>query len=172
MGSPRAADAGGVPGNAMPPIADRNDYFRTLFNAFPSPVIVVDDDVRIQDANTAGYLLLGNRDRAYHRRGGDILSCIHADETASGCGHSGACGDCVVRNSVREAARGERVVRTRTRMELKAGESISEVFLLVTASPFSVEGSDRVLLVLEDVSELTRLKSLLPMCAWCRKFDP
>ena len=55
-------------------------------------------------------------------------------------------------------------------MSLRSGDgSVKEIDLLVTASPFGHDGTSYVFLLLEDVSELVRLRSLLPVCAWCRK---
>ncbi len=146
-----------------------NDYFRTLFNAIPSPVVIVDQDVRVEDANVAGFALLGRKEAVYRRRGGDILNCIHALESPEGCGHDADCADCIIRNSVVKAASGSKVTRMRTRMELKGESGTTNVYLLVTATPFSLEGRSLVLLQLEDINELVALKSLLPICAWCRK---
>jgi PAS domain-containing protein len=150
---------------------DPNDdgYFRTLFNAIPSAVVIVDDDVRVEDANAAGYALLGGKEAVLKRRGGDILNCIHALETSAGCGHGAGCADCIIRNSVKQAVSGACVSRMRTRMELRTANGTTEVYLLVTASPFSFEGKPLVLLLLEDINELVALKALLPICAWCRK---
>ncbi len=152
-------------GNELP----GNDYFRTLFDAIPSPVVIVDHDVRIEDANGAGIALLGRREGTYRRRGGEVLHCLHASETQEGCGRAEACKGCVIRSSVGKAASGGKVTRAQTRMELSKGSGTVAVHLLVTASPFTFEGRPLVLLILEDIGELVTLKSLLPVCAWCKK---
>jgi hypothetical protein len=147
-------------------------YFRTLFDAVPSPVLIVDDDLRILDYNVAGAELLGeDRRLQYMKRGGDALYCVHSFESPEGCGRSGDCGDCIIRNSVSEALRDGKVCRRRTMMHLvdAQAESRKEVMLLVTASPFRYEEKNLVLLVLDDVSELMRLQKILPICSYCRK---
>jgi PAS domain-containing protein len=144
-------------------------YFRILFDAIPSPVLVVDGDVRVQDANAAGEAFLGRRPEILDRRGGDVLSCIHAVGSPSGCGGAAECRGCVVRNSVGEALAGQEVRRSRARLSLSAPGGVRDLWLLVTAAPISLRGERRVLLILEDQSELVRLKSLLPMCSWCKR---
>ena len=147
-------------------------YFRILFDAVPSPVLIVDDDVRILDYNIAGAGLLGqDRRLQYMKRSGDALHCIHSYESPEGCGRSTYCSDCIIRNSVSEALRDGKVCRRRTMMRLVNGQANprKEVMLLVTASPFRYEGKNLVLLVLDDVSEVMQLQEILPICSYCRK---
>jgi PAS domain-containing protein len=151
-----------------PPNPD-NDYFRILFDAIPSPVIIVDGDVRIEDANAAGKQLLGSESGYRRIKGGEVLHCIQASLTPGGCGAAPACADCVIRNSVARAIAGERITRLRMRMELHGEAGVSEIYLLVTTSPFLFEGRQLVLLQLDDINELVALKSLLPICAWCKR---
>ena len=49
------------------------------------------------------------------------------------------------------------------------GGKKKEMHLLVTAAPFRHEDKSYVLLTLENVSELIRLKSLLPICMHCKR---
>jgi len=138
----------------------------------PSPVLIVDDDVRILDYNVAGAGLLGqDRRLQYMKRGGDALHCVHSYESTGGCGKSADCRSCIIRNSVSEALRDGKVSRRRTMMELvdDKAKSRKEMMLLVTASPFRYEGKTLVLLILDDVSELMQLQRILPICSYCRK---
>jgi len=147
-------------------------YFRILFDAVPSPVLIVDDDVRILDYNIAGAELLGqDRRLQYMKRGGEALHCVHSYESSEGCGRSEYCGDCIIRNSVSQSLRDGKVCRRRTMMQLvdDQAKSRKEAMLLVTASPFRYEEKNLVLLVLDDISELMQLQKILPICSYCRK---
>ncbi len=147
-------------------------FFRSMMDAMPTVVLVVDDDVRIIEANQAALGLLGGEaSKALHRRGGEVLHCIRALETPEGCGRAPACADCVVRNSVKEACRHRQVVRAKTRLELRSPgeERPREVFMLVSASPFRFQGKDFVLLALEDITELIQLRRIIPICSFCKK---
>jgi hypothetical protein len=153
----------------MPPDFRQDEYFRTLYNAIPSPVIVVDHDVRIRDANEAGLALLGRKEGLYLKRGGEALHCLNHFATPAGCGHADACGGCIVRNSVARAVKGGKVTRAQARMQLRKPDGLIDVHMLVTAAPFAYGDETLVLLLLEDIGELVVLKSLLPICAWCKK---
>lgn len=159
------------PGTA-PPSSPNGDYFKALFDAVPSFVFIVDADVRILDYNVAAAGMLGpDRKAQLMKRGGEALHCLHSDETPAGCGHSADCGNCLIRNSVGSAIRDGRTVRTKARMGLRTGTSgeTAGVDLLVTAAPFTFQDAPLALLILEDVSELMRLREIIPICSHCRK---
>jgi hypothetical protein len=145
---------------------DNPALLRAVLDAIPSYVFVVDEDVRIWEYNTAAGRLLGSEHREIlRRRGGDILHCLHATEAAKGCGHSEICKTCVIRHSVNQAFAGKSVVRRRGMMQLQtAGKTI-----LVSASCFTFDGQDLVLLVVEDINLLVELQRIVPICMYCKK---
>jgi hypothetical protein len=146
------------------------DLFKAILNAIPSPVFVVDEDVRIHEFNEAAAPLLGqNPTIALQLRGGEALHCLHTTDVPEGCGRGPFCGDCVIRNSVSQSYSGRRISRRATRMELVRGTSIQEIYVLVTTSAFQFQDARYVLLILEDISELADLRSVIPICANCKK---
>ncbi len=150
------------------PLQEDNEFLTNAFNAIPFPILVVDDTIRILYWNSSALRLLGSEE-VLHQRGGEALHCIHSGDTAEGCGYGPHCKTCIVRNSVQEASRGEKVYRKKTIMKLKRGETFSDIPLLVTASPFLYKEQSLTLLILEDIHELMELGSLLPICANCKK---
>jgi hypothetical protein len=145
---------------------------QVILDAIPDPVLAVDDDVRVLDCNRAARALLGPDPGAFlQRRAGDLLRCLHAADHPGGCGHGPHCASCVVRSSVGESFAGARQLRRKTRMQFLTteGREPEEVHFLVTTSAFQWEGRRRVLLVLENVTELVRLRALMPICAWCKR---
>lgn len=141
---------------------------RAIFNAIPLPTFIVDEDVRILDCNAAGGRLLGpDAHLALHRRGGDALHCIRAEP--KGCGQSAACEDCVIRNNVKRAFADGGTQRQTHKAELRSDGNTTVIDLLVTATLLPNPEARRVVLILEDVSELLTLRGLIPICAQCKK---
>jgi hypothetical protein len=105
----------------------------------------------------------------FRRRGGEVWNCLHHTDSAQGCGHGPSCGDCVLRSAVTAAIQGQKVSQRRTVLEFIRGNSLRSAELLVSASPFDQGGQRLVLLVLEDITELSKLRQLLPICANCKK---
>jgi hypothetical protein len=147
-----------------------DDLLARAFDAMPSPVFVVDEDVRIHEYNKAATALLTAKKQVILRmRGGEALHCLHHNDAEKGCGHAAICADCVVRNSVNKAFQGSSVVRSRQKMELTSDDKVIEVYVLVTASPFVYQDTRFAILVLEDISELVELKKIIPICAVCKQ---
>lgn len=127
---------------------------RVLFDAMPMPVFLVDHDVSILEYNSAAaHLLRENKTAVLQRRGGDVLRCVHSRETPHGCGHSPACIDCVVRNSVLDAARKHRVTRRATDLELLTDGKTTKIKVRVSCQPVNYGSHSFFLLVLEGLND-------------------
>lgn len=148
----------------------KTDLLKFLLDAVPVPALVVDDELRILQANlSALHEFNAEVRRVFTESPGALLDCLHATEPPGGCGGSASCGDCVVRGSVRTALNGEGVSRMETTMQLHRGGDVRELTLLVTAAPLESRNRPSVLLIFEDISELARLRGLLPVCSSCKK---
>jgi PAS domain-containing protein len=149
---------------------NKRDILREVFDALPSAVFIVDEDVRIQEYNAAAAdLLMTDRKTILKHRAGDILHCMHSNDVPEGCGRGEFCKECIVRNSVTEAFRGKRVVRRRARIEIIRGQDKLDIYALITVSPFVFEDRPLLLLVIEDISEIAELYRLIRICSICGK---
>jgi len=141
-----------------------------VFEAIPAATFLVDEDVRVQLANRSGRELAGASEgeiKALLQRGGELLHCIHSTEHTEGCGRAQACRSCVVRGSVGEALGRGAVARRQAQVELRRGERIVTLQVLVSSAPVDFEGARLAVVTIEDVTELARLRSLVPICAGC-----
>ncbi len=130
-----------------------------VFEAFPAPALIVDGDVRVIAANRAARELVGNGGRlpaALLRRGGELLRCIHSFGPG-GCGEQAACEECVIRNAVRSAYVNGGVHRTQADLEIERDGTTLPFSALVSASAIHAGDGTRVLLTLEDVTDVVRL---------------
>jgi PAS domain-containing protein len=151
-------------------LQDKLEFFRSVLDSMPSAVFVVDAEVRILHLNATASAWLGKDDDAvFMLRGGEVFHCIHSTETPEGCGHSESCRDCVIRGSVQAAFRAGKVFRAKARVQLRQRDTLTDIHLLITTAPFTHEEQPLALLILEDISELIQLRSLLPICANCKK---
>jgi len=140
------------------------DFLTHLLDAIPSLLFIVDDDVRIYHLNSSALKMLGEkRESVLMRRGGEMLHCVHSEETPEGCGHAQSCKDCIVRSSVGKAFNGKSVYRETSKMSLLTEGRISDVDVSVTSSPFEYKGKSFVLLIIEDISELKKTEEALSL---------
>jgi hypothetical protein len=141
-----------------------------LFNAIPIPAFLVDDDVRIRDLNAAALSAFGLTKRVVlSRRGGEVLQCLHASDVPEGCGRGPACKDCVIRNSVNASLKGAATTRRRMKFEVRTDSRKAELELLVSASPLLPPAGKAVLLMVEDITQMSRLRAIVPICSQCKR---
>lgn len=149
---------------------DKDTALQSVLDAFPHPVFVVDGDVRVLSFNhAAGGEFEDLSEDSISRRGGELLKCLHVNDTPSGCGGGEACKTCDIRNSVRKALGSSDVVRARVKLETLSPGMPNITHLLITASPFSYGGEKYILLTLEDINDLIALRNFVPICARCKK---
>ncbi|MEW6439763.1 MAG: hypothetical protein AB1640_02405 [bacterium] len=146
------------------------EFVQRVLDSMPLVMFLVDQDFVIADLNAAAAeFVRTNKEGVRQQRGGTVLECLHAVEADSGCGRSESCKSCIIHEAVQAAIRGQRVERKHARLLSRKNGEILEAHYLATACPFVHEGKPFALLMLEDVSDLIRLQSFLPICAGCKK---
>lgn len=151
-------------------ILDQNEYLRTVLDAIPFMVLVVDADMKIHDANLAAAHLLRDEDIAgLKRRCGAALRCIHALEAREGCGTAPVCRECVCRITAQTALGTSTVSRRKCHMTIMEDGEPHVMYFDVTATPFAYHEDQLVLLLLEDTTELMLLRQIVPICVHCKR---
>ncbi len=139
-----------------------------LLNAIPVPMFIVDEDVRILDSNAAAEKVFGlSKDAIRSRRGGEALGCLRAQ--AAGCGKSAACKSCVIRNSVSKCLDALSTTQRRMKFEVQTDAGKAELELLISTCPLPEAGTNAVLLIVEDITEISTLKAIIPICSQCKR---
>ena len=143
------------------------EELRAAFDAMPNPLLIVDANLNILDCNlTAEQFLARPKEDIISHRGGEVLDCLNHHASEGGCGTNADRKNCVVRGSVECSIFGQKIARKYTRMQIlnAAGETVN-VDLLVSSVPLQ---TGKVLLILEDTSELLALRDVIPICCSCR----
>jgi PAS domain S-box-containing protein len=145
-------------------------YYQTILNAIPLMIFIVDGDVRIRDLNHTAATVFGlDKATILNRRGGEVLHCLHAHDVPEGCGRALFCQNCAIRKSVTKCLDGQAVTRRRSKIDLMLAGTKKEIELLITASPMPSSGEPRVILILEDINEISTLRDIIPICAHCKQ---
>lgn len=145
-------------------------FYRTILNAIPLIIFIVDGDVRIRDLNNAAATVFGlDKATFLNRRGGEVLHCLHSHDVPEGCGRALFCKNCVIRNSVTKCLEGQTVTRRRSKIELVLAGTKTAIELLITACPMPSSDDPQVVLILEDINEISILRDIIPICAHCKQ---
>ncbi len=149
----------------MKPVAEligREDFLKTLFESIPCGVLIVDRDRRVQTVNNVLEKTFGvSKATVFDKRGGEALNCVHASESAKGCGYAEACRNCQVKNTALEALSGTSVHRHRAEVQLWHDNEVLDLVLLVSAAPLEHEQEKYAIVILEDITELNGLRRRL-----------
>jgi hypothetical protein len=123
---------------------------RQFLDSLDVPITLVDDDLRIEYANTAAQALLNKPFTAIeHRLGGEVFECENSYKPG-GCGHTVKCSACSLRNAVNrcfESSNAEYSVVTNLTQRTEAGTAE----LAMRISTQRVNGQ-----VLVTINEVTR----------------
>ncbi len=108
-----------------------------LLDAMPHPVFLVDEDIAVLGLNRVSRQMIGeNPELIVRTRAGEMLHCIHSEETEKGCGRSSFCPDCMVRNCTDKAFKENAIIRKKAKMEMVSSNGVEEICLSIIASPF------------------------------------
>jgi hypothetical protein len=141
-----------------------------VFNAIPVPAFLVDHDVRILEANTAALSSFGlSKHKILSRRGGEALNCLHSRDVPEGCGRAPACKNCVIRNSVTSSLSGTVTTRRRMKFEIRSESQKRDLELMISASPIALPAEQGVLLLVEDITQMSKLRAIVPICSQCKR---
>ena len=145
-------------------------HLRSMFDAFPFPVFIMDRNLAVQDYNRASKRLFGNNigTRLRHLCG-ELLSCVHANNSPGGCGKSQFCSECVIREITEAIFNGESSFKRIANMVIERENKAYDICLLVSGSPMQYGEKDYVILAMEDITELTELRKIVSVCSHCHK---
>lgn len=145
-------------------------YLRSLIDAFPSPVFIVDHNLMVHDANRAScQLFYTDLAATLKRLCGDSLKCVHAENAPKGCGSTPWCPKCIIRQLTKAVLKGDPAIKQIANMTLLRDGQPKDFRFLVSGAPFPYAGREFILLVFEDVTELTELRKIIPICSFCHK---
>ena len=152
----------------MSAVSTGTDLYRHILDVMPTPIFLVDRDLKILEHNAAARDLLAvPAEETSVQWGGHVLQCLNAVHRHEGCGRTPYCAKCGLRNALKSATRSERVVHPRATLRLvENGRERDRVFR-ITVAPFEHAGEGRWLLIMDDRTDQAELESLFPLCSSC-----
>ncbi|MDF2501287.1 MAG: hypothetical protein K0Q77_2001 [Anaerosporomusa subterranea] len=153
----------------MQDLLNQHDLFRKLFEVMPTSVILVNIEGRVIAINSAGqkFFQIGDSE-AYLRPGGEALRCVNAANPGD-CGQTTFCQDCILRKSVKLAFEGQEISRNKGSFLAWHNGQPVRLDILVTATRLEYQGHNLALVIVEEISNITQLQGLLPICCSCHR---
>jgi PAS domain S-box-containing protein len=129
----------------------------------PIAMMLVDRDRRVQKVNGfAAQFADRPAEEMIGMRGGEALRCLHHLDDPQGCGFGPACADCHVRKAVLNTFdTGISHNEVEEWLPFPRGTSTQERCLLISTAFLKIDGSERVLVCAQDITERKRAEKIL-----------
>ena len=136
-------------------------FMERIFDAVPVPVAVVGGDYKVRRVNAVfNEVFAVAGEAAAGEFLGNVLGCFDEAQPSAHCNRLGCVG-CPFRRAVDQTLSGTGVWRQRVEATVLREGRRRRLVLLVTASSFKLDGENLAVIILEHVTELTGLKSVL-----------
>jgi signal transduction histidine kinase len=131
-----------------------NDHLNSLFNTITEIVLIVNEERQVIYSNKRLLEILGvdSVDSILGQRPGEILNCVHSDETPGGCGTTESCKQCGAVIAMLMAQKGKQAIEE-CRILAKDGEAFD---LKICATPYKHDGKMFGIIALTDISDEKR----------------
>ncbi|UCD80167.1 MAG: sigma 54-interacting transcriptional regulator [Desulfobacterales bacterium] len=129
---------------------DQN-FTKTLVDAFPCGLLVVDEQGRIRIVNDLLERALKiDRKASIGKATGNVLGCLHASEHPKGCGFSECCEFCEVLKLTFQVLTTKQKQTGRANMQLVINGRLRDLALMLSAFPFTINNKSYCLLAIEN----------------------
>ncbi|MDF2570136.1 MAG: hypothetical protein K0R55_1740 [Sporomusa sp.] len=142
-----------------------NEFFRLLFKVIPTGIVLVDANGYVKAINPEGSkMFCVDPLESTNCYGGELFRCVNAKD---GCGLASACQECILRTNAMLAIKGQTVSRQKGKFCIIQDNNIKQFILQVTATPLIYNQQSLAILIIEDISLITELSGLIPICSSC-----
>ncbi len=137
-------------------------YAAKILNSLSNMVAVVNEHRQVIYANDIFVDKVGLNDfqEAIGQRPGELIHCIHANDTKNGCGTGRNCKYCDALYAVYTSQNTNTTVESESRITSSVNGKITALNLNVKASPFDYEGQKFTLVVMTDIGTLKKQEQL------------
>jgi len=137
-------------------------FFTEMFGALTGIGAVLDETRQIVYANNdfLSFLGIDSVESILGKRPGEVISCTHATDEASGCGTSFACAYCGAINAILESQISGKKTVKETRITRDIGGKTQSWDMNIISTPIQLSGDQFYVLVLQDISDEKRRTAL------------
>ncbi len=138
---------------------ESDELVAKMTDAIPNPIVILNDCRQTVYANKNMLAMIGtdSLNAIKGKRPGEIINCVHADNTCGGCGTSEFCRECGAVNAILESQLENRQSVRECRVLTKDNSAFT---VAVWATPFEYAGTDFTIFALADISGEKRRASI------------
>lgn len=140
-------------------LSDEREKLKTIFDAVPSGMLIVDEQGLIEEVNPA----FARRFNGFQTSGhiGRSLQCVNSYLDARGCGYSQACIRCPIRQALQDVFSTGLAVNDFD-VDLTLGKTSREkIWFRISIIPARIDNADRAVVVIDDITRYKELEKIL-----------
>ncbi|MDM8554273.1 response regulator [Desulfococcaceae bacterium HSG7] len=136
-------------------LRNRECELSTIFYSSPTPMLVLDKEIRVQKINRAASVFPGKSEEDIQGFCcGDALNCIHVHDHPQGCGFGPNCPECLVRRSALETIKtGIAHSEVETLFTTARDGKEHKFFILVSTDRIEIDNEQMALVNIQDITE-------------------
>jgi hypothetical protein len=146
-----------------------SDIFKSIFDALPLPVFILDGDVRVHDFNAAAAEFLFRHLTQFGGLSYPVQTDLATDGKPKMKWYSLFCRDSFIAKAVKEAVQGRSVVRRYTKLEAHREGYRGKLETRINCCPFQNGARTQVLLVFEEMRQRGDRKGVIKVCCVCHR---
>ena len=135
-------------------VRQQQQNLKAIFDAAPVAMLMLDENATIKQVNGAAAKLVGKEpSQIINTLPGKGLNCIHYTDDAQGCGHSPACLECPIRNTVKTTLKtGESVHGVETQQTFLVKEEEVSLWLEISVEPMGLDNKRHAIMVISNIT--------------------
>lgn len=136
-------------------LADEQKKLKTVFEAAPVGMMIVNEQRLVVQVNRAGLHIFGKTlDEFLNKRFGNAFTCISSMDHPSGCGYGTFCPDCRLKASLeRVLESGETIRDLEEPYFIAARGKTTKLWIKTSFVPIVINGETNIVLTVEDITE-------------------
>ena len=140
-------------------ILEQNVFLKTLFESVPIGVMLIDSEGQVKHVNNFMRQAFGVSDATLIDKAmGEVIKCANVVGRNVACGKGKNCKNCQLVKPSLAAIEGMHSLRQKAEMQLRLGENVEDKILIITTAPFEYEDEKYAILLLEDITELSKYR--------------
>lgn len=141
-------------------LGDSKEFLKILMGCLKNIIFIVDDEIIINDFSSSFIKAFKlNPDEIIGRRCGEVFGCVHSVDEKKDCGKTSVCMHCEIREGfLNTINKNIEVEKQQVSLKLYIDKKLEEKYFYFSTRLVKYEGDEKVLAVLDDITELEKSK--------------
>jgi ribosomal protein L31E len=138
----------------------KNRYLIGLVNSLPFAILLLNKFRQVLFLNKVLIELLSEKKISLGLRPGELLGCVHCQDSVKGCGESYQCRYCNAVKTIRESVLKKKQITNEVKIYTDLNDLDNVYEFIITSAPFTYNNLDLIVVSLEDIRSRNKIDSI------------